>query len=267
MPIVQAVREEPVELPGENPASNPRAVMGGNMPPPEEAIPAEFRAALLEEKAEFFTLLDNYLGVGDPNMESYKSGAVDRAKCSNDEELGKCGEVQNALRKLLQIAERTKTTVKAPYLLAGNLVQAEFNTLNGRLKAGFDAVQSRMDQYANDKREAERKRLQEEADERARLEALAKENNLESALPPPAPPPPAKVEPVRSDGGATVSAGVEWHSQVEDYKKAFNKVKDDAGVRAAIDAAVKRIVKATKGQQPLPGVRIWDTAKASARGR
>lgn len=268
MPIKQATKpvfDDVAPWPGENPASAP-AGLGHNKPPLEEIIPQEFRAALLEEKAEFFEILDRYLGAGDPNSEDYTEGAVDRATCKNDEELGRCGELIKALRKLDQIVTAVHKREKEPHLIAGRLVDAEKNAIVGRILTGRDKVDSLMSRYAAEKREEELKERQRQEEERRRLEELARENNLEEALPPP-PPPVAKAEPVRSDGGATVSIGTEWRSAVEDYSKAFRHVKNDAKVREAIDAAIQRQVKATKGNngKPLAGVRMWEAPKVSAR--
>lgn len=265
MGIKQAVKKEPDFLPGENPASAPVGI-GHNKPPLEELIPQEFRTELLGEKADFFVILERYLGRGDPNAEDYVEGAVDRAKCTSEEELGRCGEVINALRKIDQIVTGVHKRVKDPYLTAGRLVDAEKNALVGRILAGRDRVQGKMNDYAFDQREIARKAELQRQEDRRRLEELARENNVEAVLPPP-PPPPPKAEPIRSDGGATVSLGTEWRSTVEDYVKAFKHVKNDAKVREAIDAAIQRLVKATKGNndKPLAGVRMFEAAKVSAR--
>jgi hypothetical protein len=254
-PIFDDVPEWPTQ------ASAP-APRDHNKPPLEEIIPLEFRELLLAERADFLTRLDQFLGAGDPNSEDYTPGAVDRAKAEDEKTYALCGDLVDALRKSEQHVDRTHKAVKQPYLDGGRLVDAEKNTLVGRIKAGRDRVQALMDKFAADQREKQRKMEAEQVAERARLEELARENDLEAALPPP--PPPLKAEPVRSDAGSTISTKVEHACRVEDYAKAFRKVKDDAKVREAIDAAIKRIVKATKGQ-PIPGVRIWETTKASVR--
>lgn len=260
-PIFDDVAPWPVQKQAE---PNPRAVMGNNAPPPEEAIPAEFRAALLDGEPDFLQLVDDYLGVGDPNSEGYKEGAVHRAKADSEETLASCGKVINALRLMEKRISDTHTAIKAPYLLAGRLVDAEKNALVGRIAIGRNRVQGLMDAYAQAeflKRKAEEQRR---AEEQAVLEKLATENNLEAALPPPPPPAPRPTAPIRTDG-ATVSLGTEWVGTVTDYSKAFKKVKDDAKVKEAIDAAIKRIVKATKGAVLIPGVTITEQAKTSAR--
>ncbi len=198
-----------------------------------------------------------------------------RAKCVDEDTLGKCGELVKKLRAAEALIDATHRTVKAPYLAGGRLVDAEKNAYAARISAGKYAVEELQREYYRAERQkeleaiaeaqAERNRLDEE---RRKLEALAAENDIDvAALPPPPPPPPpvVKAEPVRSDGGATVSRLTEWLSQVEDYRLAFTSVKDDAKVREAIDAAIQRVVKSTKGQKPLKGVRIYEDFKASNR--
>lgn len=261
MPIKKPIFDDVKPFPGE--MLNPRAAIGDNKPPPEEVIPQEFRAALIGEKAEFYEVLDRYLGTGDPNFETYKPGVVDRAVCETDDQLGRCGDVVKALRAAGQLVTKVHNAVKEPYLFAGKLCDAEKNALVGRIAVGREKVESQMNAYVAEKRRQEREEQQRLADERRKLEELARQNNVEAALPPPVAP--AKVKPVRSDGGATVSLGTEWLHETEDYALAFPTVMTDAKVREAIDAAIKRIVKATKGAQEIPGVRVYEAIKTSAR--
>jgi len=247
------------------PEENPRAVIGGNEPPLEERIGAEFREALLGERADFMVLLDQLLGKVNPDLEKPEDlGSVHRARCDSEENLGKCGELVKRLRACETLVTSVHVAVKKPYLDAGRLVDGEKNALIGRISDGKAKVQQLMDGYAAEQLKAKREREAEEAANREKLEALARANNLEAALPPP-PPPPARTGPVRSDGGATVSFGTEHVSTVTDYAKAFKKVKDDAKVREAIDAAIQRVVKTAKGKIEIPGVAITERAKTSAR--
>ena len=245
--------------------ANPRVAIGHNEPPLEERIAAEFREALLGERADIMTKLDQLLGKVDPDPEKPEDlGSVHRAKCVDETTLGQCGTLVKALRAAEQLVEGVHVAVKRPYLEAGRAVDAEKNALMTRIGVGKTLVQHLMNKYADDQLQEQRKREADALAERQKLEALAKEHNLEAALPPVAPEP-ARPAPIRSDGGATVSFGVDHVSTVEDYAKAFKKVKDNAKVREAIDAAIQKLVKDAKGKIEIPGVRIVERAKTSAR--
>lgn len=221
--------------------------------PSEEDVREQFRKGLLIAKPDFDARLEHI------------EAAADRVAVSNDETLGRAGDMVRIIRATDKLVSDTHTTVKAPYLAAGRVCDAEKNALAGRLATARAKVEGHMNRYAAEKRQAEIEALRKADEERRKLEELARENDLEAAMPPPPPAAPMRPAPVRSDAGATVSTSVEYVSTVEDYAKAFRKVKDDAGVREAIDKAIQRIVKATKGQTEIPGVRIDERAKALAR--
>lgn len=256
--------------PSENPASNPRAVIGGNLPPPEERIPAEFREALIAERPDFYKKLTELLGTPATETEEAKSGAVDRAKCEDADTLARCGQLVVTLRAAAALVERVRVTAKAPHLEAGRLVDAEGRLLIDQFKDAIARVERLQRDYL-DAEDAKAKAAQAEADiKRAELEELAREKGLEEALPPPPPPVSASIPvagaPLRTDG-ATISSSKEWKSEVEDYTKAFKHVKDDARVRSAIDAAIQAKVKATKGNagKPMAGVRMFEATKVNNR--
>lgn len=232
-------------------APNPRAVMGGNKPPAEDDVRAQFREELLTAKPDFDARLDQI------------EAAADRVAVNDDATLGRAGDMVRIIRATDKLVSDTHTAVKAPYLAAGRVCDAEKNALSGRLATARGKVEQHMNRYAAEKRQREIEAQRKAEEERRRLEELARENQLEEALSPP--PVAARPEPVRSDSGATVSTTIEYVAVVEDYRKAFSKVKDDAGVREAIDKAIQRIVKQTKGQTQIPGVRIEERAKALAR--
>lgn len=220
--------------------------------PTEEDVREQFRKTLLIEKPDFDARLDQI------------EAAADRVEVKDDDTLGRAGDMMRIIRATDKLVADTHTRVKAPYLAAGRVVDAEKNALSGRLAVARGKVEGQMNRYAAEKRQREMEAQRKADEERRRLEELARENQLEEALPPP-PPVAARPEPVRSDSGATVSTTVEHIAIIEDYAKAFRKVKDDAGVREAIGKAIQRIVKQTKGQTQIPGVRIEERAKALAR--
>lgn len=262
-------------------APNPRAVLGGNAPPPEEQIPVDFRMALIEEQADFYLKLDDLLGVGDPNAEDYKTGAVDRAKCDTEENFANCGVLINILRKAKQRVEKVHKNVKAPYLEGGRIVDQLRNSMVGRLDGAANKVEemqkayARAEQAKRDKEAADRLEEQRLLDQqRADLEALAKENGLEAALPPPPEPnepgflegPPRKAEPIRTEG-ATISTGMEWIIDDVDVVKAIKFVKANTKVREAVTAAIKALVKSTENNagKGYAGVTARQDVKISNR--
>lgn len=233
-----------------------------NRPPPEEIIPEEFREGLIEQKPEFFTLLDRYLGPIDPDTGERGEGSVDRAKCDDEHSYKLCGEIIKALRSATQLVDFVHKGVKQPYLDAGRMVDGQKNAFLARINEGRDAVQRMMDDYTEGLRKARLAEERRQREERERLEALARENNLEQALPPPEPA--KKAEPVRTDGGATISGSVEYDVKIVDFAKAARKFKDDAKVQEAILAAAKKLAKATKGAE-IPGIEITERAVARVR--
>lgn len=265
------------------------AHIGHNKPPLEEIVPQEFRAELLRERPDFLERFEQAIE------------AADRAEAVDEETLGRCGDLVNLYRACDKHITATHKTVKQPYLDGGRIVDAEKNSLTDRLATAKRKVEKVGDAFVA-KREAEqraereriaaeeraaaeraaqaerdRQRAEQEAAEAVRNAASKKEREAAldraaeasreaeeamsaAALAPAAP---AKAEPVRSDAGSTISGKQEWQSAVEDYTKAFRAVKDDPKVREAIDAAVKRLVRA--GKREINGVRIWPVSKANYR--
>lgn len=275
--------------PGENPASNPRAVIGGNKPPLEEIIPEEFRAELLRERPDFLTKREQAID------------AADRVVVNDDDSLGRAGDLVNIYRAALKHIDATHKTVKQPYLDGGRMVDAEKNALIGDIETAKRKVEgiantfvakreaearAERERIAAEERaaaeraaaaERERQRAEQEAADAVRNAATkaereaaidraadaareAEEAQAAAALSAASQ---AKPEPVRSDAGATVSGKQEWQCAVDDYTKAMRHVRDDPKVREAVDAAIKRLVRA--GKRELTGVRIWPVAKANFR--
>jgi hypothetical protein len=287
--------------------ANPRAVVGGNKPPLEELIPQEFREALLAERPDFLTKLDQIVGKlpepdADPEAPVDK-GAVGRVVVTNDDELGRAGDLVKLIRACAAHVDAVHKVVKQPYLEGSRLVDAEKNALAHRIAGAKADVEEIANAYVA-KREAEAKALRDRiaAEQRAAAERaaqaerdrIAAERKAEEELAAAnsaaereaareraaeaariadqaaaaaalAPATPVKSEPLRSDAGATVSASKDWACEVEDYTKAFRAVKADPKVREAIDAAIKRTVKQTKGNLEIPGVRIWPVSRANFR--
>jgi hypothetical protein len=152
------------------------------------------------------------------------SGAVERASCNSEDQLARCGQLVITLRAATAHVDAAHKIVKAPYLEQGRLADAEKSLLTERLGA-----------------------------ERERVEAL--QADFLRAHP--------GTDTIR-DHGVTVSVTTEYRSVVQDYALAFAEVQLDGKVREAIDAAVQRTAKATRGK-PIPGVTITTHVKVANR--
>lgn len=238
-----------------------------NRPPLEDLIPVEFREDLLDERPDFLDRLDQLLGIPAKDDQPATQGSVHRAFCSDEDSLAKCGSLANTLRAARKHVDETHRRVKEPYLLGGRLVDGQKNVLINRIEAGERIIANLQTDYAREQRRIQSERLAKEAEERRKLEELARENNIEAALPPP--PPQAAPEPVRTraDDGALTTVTTEIVVTVTDHTKAFKLVKDDAKVREAIEAAVKRLAKTVKAtpQTNWAGVSIFEDVKVSNR--
>lgn len=204
--------------------------------------------------------------------------ASDRAVATDDETVGRCGELVKQIRAATKVVEDAHTTTKAPYLAAGRAIDAAKNELVTPLDAAKRKVEAKQAQYLREQEairmaELRRQREAEEARRRAEADRLAAERaaqpDIEEAVEIAeasfAPPPPAEPERqiIRGDYGAAVSGTKVWLSQVEDYELAFMAVANNEKVRDAIDKAIAAMVKA--GVRQIDGVRVWSDVKASNR--
>jgi len=266
-----------------------RAVAGHNKPPVEEEARAAFREALLADRPDF-----------EQKVEDIIAGA-DRANVADDDSYARGGSYIKLVRAALDHVDVAHKVAKTPYLTGGRVVDAQKNDLAAKLMTARNKVQGQLNDYAAKKEaearaereriaaeqraaaeaamRAERDRLAAEAAaaraareapsaaerEAAEQAAEAARQAAESAMSAAAlaPAPVAKVEPIRSDDGATVSTKTVWNSAVDDHAKAFKAVKSDPKVKEAIEAAVARLVRA--GSREIPGCRVWPTQQAVAR--
>lgn len=209
-------------------------------------------------------------------------GSADRAAATDEESAGRCGELVKQIRGAVTYISMTHETTKAPYLLAGRVIDAAKNELVGPLETAKKSVEAKQTQFIREeeaKRQAEARRLRdiEEARRReewereqtrlkAEREAAADASHVEEAAPP-LPPPVFVPEPerqiIRGDYGAAVSGKKEWLSQIEDYEVAFMAVSNNEKVREAIDKAIAGMVRG--GVREIAGVKIWSDLKVSNR--
>ncbi|SKB32783.1 hypothetical protein [Sphingopyxis flava] len=245
------------------PRSGP-APMGDNRPPVDvqagidfdEALDAKLRAKGLT-RAKFDELV----------------ASSERAQATNDETLGRCGDLVKQIRAATGMIGETHTEVKRPYLDAGRVVDDRKNSLIAPLDAAkrhVEGLQSKFLREREEARLAEERRRREEEEQRRRemTEARAAEAGeapaeAEEPFEPLAVAAPKDEGIVRGSLGSAVSARREWVAEIVDYDVAYIQVASNAKVREAIEAAVKARVRA--GERQIEGVKIYQAVKASNR--
>ncbi|WP_374139446.1 hypothetical protein [Sphingomonas sp.] len=272
---------------------NPRAVVGGNRPPIHELAGMDFNEAIDAHeglRARITALVDS----------------SSRAVATDDETAARCAELIRQMGAAEKVVDEERQAVKRPYLEAGRIIDDQAKSLvaalsNAKAKVRgitedyMRAEQRRLDeerrereaeaerqraerqriideanQKAREEAEAERQRLQAIEDQRAAAEAreaVAVEVKPESVFVPE--PEPVYAEPVaeparvRSDLGAVASARKVKVATITDYTKAFKAVKNVSKVQEAVQTAINALVRA--GQTEIPGVTITDDIGLSVR--
>jgi hypothetical protein len=252
-------------LPDPEPSDAPRAVIGHNRPPPDEAARIDFNEAIDAHdgvRARIAMLVDSST----------------RAVATNDEEAGRCAELIRQMGAVERVVEDERKSTKEPYLAAGRAIDEAARTLVSPITDAKAKVRSTAESYMREKQrqldearreaEAEAQRQREAAAQRAREEAekAAAENREPELQPEPiyaAPPPKAEPVQVRSDFGAVASARKVKVAVIVDQLKAYKAVKTVPAVQEAIQKAVNGLVRA--GQTSIPGVEIRDEIGLSVR--
>src|SRR3546814_9469777 len=98
-PVFEGVKEWPKQ-------AEPIADRHHNKPPLEEIVPAEFREALLAERPDFLTKVDDLVGKVSPDPEKpLEFGSVSRVVVTNDAELARAGPLVKSLRAAIRHVE------------------------------------------------------------------------------------------------------------------------------------------------------------------
>jgi hypothetical protein len=197
--------------------------------------------------------LDDLLGKVNPDPEKASDlGSVHRAKCDSEDNLGKCGSLVKALRACEALVDDARPDQEAVPRCRPRGRRAEERAGQGahrRREVPRPGADGRLCQRAAE--EARGKRPKDAADAREARRAGAREQPRRRV--------PTAASAARSAAGSFRRRRdrVARHrvvSTVTDYAKAFKKVKDNAKVREAIDAAIQKLVKDAKGQIEIPGV-------------
>lgn len=256
-------------MPGTNLST---AGIGHNKPPMDEEARQAFRERMLEKKPDYAERIEQL------------AGAAERCTVVDQDTAGKAGDLVKQIRAMMGLVNDTHTVVKAPYLAAGRAVDEAKKALESRLDTMKRSVERKQTQFLQEeeaRQAAERRRLQAIADQQARERAEAdRKAEAERAAaaaagaplpdepePEPLPVMPAArvepAEPIKSDFGTTVSGQKVWEAEVLDYDVAYIAVSKNEKVRAAIDTAIKGMVRG--GMREIEGVRIYQALKASNR--
>jgi hypothetical protein len=272
MTQISAPRIEGVKpFPGQS--ENPRAVIGGNAPPPEEMIVIDFDAAL-DDEPNLRTRIAELLA---------KKGAL--PKCDHPETAAKFGDLMKIISTVIGKIEAHHATVKAPYLAATRAIDAKKRNLvddlgelraqaNGALNT-YLAEQRRLQAVEAARIAAEQERMRAEAAERQRIAdvAIAKAVAEGAAVAPPPveyepepePEAPAAPEPIvlRGDLGARVGTKKTWKGEIESVRKLPNAILGHPNVIEALNKVIAGLIRG--GSRDIKGVRVFEEETVSVR--
>ena len=176
------------------------------------------------------------------------------AAVTTDEDAGAYAETAKTLKGCLTAIETARKKEKDQILKDGRAIDGHFATMSEPVKAAADRVVAAINAFQT-KRLEEQRRIQREADERARKEAEAFEE----------PPPPVSVPVVAKEaarvigfsGTAVAAASVKWMHEVTDatqVPREFLMVNDSA-IKAAIAG----------GRREILGVRVFEQIRTAIR--
>lgn len=226
--------------------------IGGNAPPLSERLALD-HAELVREAEEAAALVP-------PELRAIAS----------DEEAEAFTDTAATIKGILAQADAAFKVEKAPWLEGARTVDGFFNAVRDPLKAAAGRVVAALNARANAILAAQRKAEAEEA-ERARKAAAAEMERMRKEAEAFDEAPPAVVAPVyvapapvrdvarvvSSSTGNKASVNTKWVGEVEDLEKLPRHYM--LANQAMIDAAIKG------GVRDIPGVRIYETAKAAIR--
>lgn len=243
--------------------ANPRAVIGGNNPPPEDQVRIDFREGMIEKLPTYEARIAEL------------QAAAERARVTDDDSAGKVGDLIRMIRTMMSAINDSHKVAKQPFLDAGRAADAMRRELIGPLEDAKTELDDRLNRYVRDKAEKERREREEAeriaaekraAEEQARREAEEAGRPAPEPEPEPEPAPEPEVQsaPIRSSvTGGDVSTRTVKKVRVTDWRKAAAAVSDDEKVREAVEAAALRRAKA--GIAKMAGVEVYDDVQAVAR--
>jgi len=204
-----------------------------------------------------------------------------RASATDDETAARCATLIKQMRTVETTIDNIHDKVKRPYLDSCTAITNGKKVVLGKLPAEMARVRGIADAYMRNKlarEQAEQRRLEAEravarrkAEEDAAAEAAkaAEENRapdpeiMEAPVTVAAKTVESAPTQVRSEFGGMASMSKKKIGVIVDYRKAWNAVKDDAGVREAVQKAVDARVRAKVTK--IAGVEIKDDATLHVR--
>jgi len=253
---------------------NPRAVIGGNEPPPSDL------AEILRERNQHLFLAVDPIAA---------RANLQPQEITTDEQNFALGEVIKDAGIALRGLEAVRVTEKAPYLAACRTVDETFKVGTSRLEKIIDRLGQRASKFAHAKKvearrlaDEEAKRLRDEeerqreiarrADEAGRAKTAAKHggkaedlSSRAEAAEKIATTKTADLTRTSSDTGLVATASDKWDFRVADWSKV-----DLAALRPfiaveALEKALRAHMRIHKGSMPIAGVEFVEGTKASFR--
>jgi hypothetical protein len=259
--------------PGQNVPAAAGSQMGHNKPPMDVMAREEFDEALAKFPIE-----------GGSTLKQRVANLLDsatRAKADDDESAGRCATLIKQLKAVETAIDGVHDTVKRPYLDSCSAITNAKKVVLGKLPTELARVRGIADTYMRAKLAREQAEQRRQEQERAQLRITAEQAaaaELAKAADQNRAPDPEIMEApvtvaakevaaaptqVRSEFGGMASMAKKKIGVIVDWKKAFNAVKDDAGVREAIQKAVDARVRAKI--TTIAGVEIKDDATLRVR--
>lgn len=175
------------------------------------------------------------------------------APVTTDEDAGAYAETAKTLKACLAAIETARKKEKDQILKDGRTIDGHFAALSEPVKAAADRVVAAINAFQTRKLE-EQRRIQREAEERARKEAEAFDEP-----PPPVAAPVVAKEAARVVGfsGTKAAASVKWIHEITDAAQVPREflMVNEAAIKAAIAG----------GRRDIPGVRIFEQVRTAIR--
>lgn len=250
MTVIAAPRLQPTE-------PNDRAVIGGNNPPLDESIIADFLEALRNCDGQDLTQrVDNLIARAEATTE-----------CKDADAAGRLGDGIAMMRALAQAIEAEREKLNRPLLTAQRALKAKADSFTERLNTASARLRMLINAWQNEenKRLAAERAAADEAARAAQRAALQAAADAPHGAAPEVVVTPAVVEaPVaRGDYGAKVGSQTVWKHEILSVRQLPDSILKHAKVVEAIDKVIAAQVRG--GTREMKGVRIFSEQQTVVR--